>query len=161
LDAKVYTNAKTISNLLSWATCPKRCAHLRTVRTRLDGGISWRGTYHPTFYNIQWFHLSMSSNSLNGADWTKQFISKILQLTHSQWIHHSTIAPPQCAATTSARSSYLPTIEDKYGQAQSALISEGASMQPNKHIKEVSSILTCTAVWTNIYPSCNLASPSN
>jgi hypothetical protein len=29
----------------------------------------------------------MSSNYLNGADWTKQFISKILQLTHSQWIY--------------------------------------------------------------------------
>jgi hypothetical protein len=28
----------------------------------------------------------MSSNCLNGADWTRQFISKILQLTHSQWI---------------------------------------------------------------------------
>jgi hypothetical protein len=39
------------------------------------------------FYNILRFHLSMSSNYLNGADWTKQFISKILQLTHSQWIY--------------------------------------------------------------------------
>jgi hypothetical protein len=28
----------------------------------------------------------MSSSYLNGEDWTKQFISKILQLTHSQWI---------------------------------------------------------------------------
>ncbi len=31
----------------------------------------------------------MSSNYLNGADWTKQFISKILQLTHSQWIYRN------------------------------------------------------------------------
>ena len=28
----------------------------------------------------------MSSSYLNGEDWTKQFISKILQITHSQWI---------------------------------------------------------------------------
>ncbi len=28
----------------------------------------------------------MTSNYLNGEDWTKQFISKILQITHSQWI---------------------------------------------------------------------------
>jgi hypothetical protein len=28
----------------------------------------------------------MSSSFLNAADWTKQFISKILQVMHSQWI---------------------------------------------------------------------------
>jgi hypothetical protein len=28
----------------------------------------------------------MSSSFLNAADWTKQFISKILHVTHSQWI---------------------------------------------------------------------------
>jgi hypothetical protein len=29
----------------------------------------------------------MSSSFLNGTDWTKQFITKILQITHSQWIY--------------------------------------------------------------------------
>jgi len=38
------------------------------------------------FYEIQNFHLAMSSSFLNGADWAKQFISKILHITHSQWI---------------------------------------------------------------------------
>ncbi len=38
------------------------------------------------FYAIQSFHLAMSSSYLNGKDWTRQFISRILQLTHSQWI---------------------------------------------------------------------------
>jgi len=41
------------------------------------------------FYNIQRFHLSMSGQYLNGSDWTKQFISKFLQLTHSQWIYRN------------------------------------------------------------------------
>jgi hypothetical protein len=41
------------------------------------------------FYDIQRFHLSMSSSYLNGSDWTKQFISKLLQLTHSQWIYRN------------------------------------------------------------------------
>ncbi len=49
--------------------------------------IGWRhfmeGYISTHFYNIQRFRLSMSSNYLNGADWTKQFISKILQLTYS------------------------------------------------------------------------------
>jgi len=38
------------------------------------------------FYEIQNFHLAMSSSFLNGADWAKQFISKILHIPHSQWI---------------------------------------------------------------------------
>ncbi len=48
------------------------------------------------FYNIQRFHLAMPSNYLNGADWTKQFISKILQLTHSQWIYHNISLNNKC-----------------------------------------------------------------
>ena len=34
------------------------------------------------FYKIQNFHLAI----LNGADWAKQFISKMLLVTYSQWI---------------------------------------------------------------------------
>jgi hypothetical protein len=52
--------------------------------------IGWRdfmeGHISTHFYVIQSFHLAMSSSHLNGKDWTKQFISRILQLTHSQWI---------------------------------------------------------------------------
>ena len=39
------------------------------------------------FYDIQRFNFSMSSSYLYGSDWTKQFISKLLQLKHSQWIY--------------------------------------------------------------------------
>jgi hypothetical protein len=31
----------------------------------------------------------MFNNFLNGSDWTKQFISKLLQITHSQWIYRN------------------------------------------------------------------------
>jgi hypothetical protein len=31
----------------------------------------------------------MSRSYLNGEDWTKQFISKPLQITHSQWIYRN------------------------------------------------------------------------
>ena len=52
--------------------------------------IGWRdfteGHISTHFYAIQTFHLAMSSSYLNREDWTKQFISKILQITHSQWI---------------------------------------------------------------------------
>ena len=52
--------------------------------------IGWRefteGRILTHFYAIQSFHLAMSSSYLNGEEWTKQFISKILQITQSQWI---------------------------------------------------------------------------
>jgi hypothetical protein len=52
--------------------------------------IGWRdfteGHISTHFYVIQTFHLTISSIYLNGEDWTKQFMSKILQITHSQWI---------------------------------------------------------------------------
>jgi hypothetical protein len=38
------------------------------------------------FYQIQNFHLAMSSSFLNGADWAKQFILKLLHIRHSQLI---------------------------------------------------------------------------
>ncbi len=53
--------------------------------------IGWRdfteGYISAHFYEIQSFHLTMSSSFLNREDWTKQFISKLLQITHSQWIY--------------------------------------------------------------------------
>ena len=52
--------------------------------------IGWRefteGHISTHFYAIQSFHLTMSSSYLNGESWTSQFISKLLQITHSQWI---------------------------------------------------------------------------
>ncbi len=41
------------------------------------------------FYKIQNFHLAMPSSYFNGLDWTKQFITKILQNKHSQWIYQN------------------------------------------------------------------------
>jgi hypothetical protein len=38
------------------------------------------------FYKIQNFHIAMSSSFLSSANWAKQFISKLLHVTHSQWI---------------------------------------------------------------------------
>ncbi len=49
-------------------------------RNFMEGHISIQ------FYEIQNFHLAMSSSFLNATDWTKQFISRIPHVTHSQWI---------------------------------------------------------------------------
>ncbi len=38
----------------------------------------------------------MSSRFLNGTDWTKQFITKILQITHSQWIYQNILLHNKC-----------------------------------------------------------------
>ncbi len=55
--------------------------------------IGWKnfteGYISTHFYKIQTFHLTMSSSFLNRTDWTKQLITKILQITHSQWIYQN------------------------------------------------------------------------
>jgi hypothetical protein len=55
--------------------------------------ISWRnfpeGYISTHFYSIQQHHLAISSSYLNGADWTRQYISKILQITHTPWIYRN------------------------------------------------------------------------
>ena len=52
--------------------------------------IGWRdftkGHISAHFFAIQLLHLAMSSSYLNGEDWTRQFITRLLQITHSQWI---------------------------------------------------------------------------
>ena len=59
--------------------------------------IGWRdftkGYISTHFYAIQSFHLTMLISHLNGEVWTKQFISKLLQLTHSQWIYQNISLP--------------------------------------------------------------------
>ena len=50
--------------------------------------IGWRkfteGCISTKIYKHQDFHLKMSSNRLNCTNWTKQLISKIIQISHSQ-----------------------------------------------------------------------------
>jgi hypothetical protein len=53
--------------------------------------IGWRnfteGYISIQIYNIWKIHLAMLNSYLNGRDWTKQFISKLLHLMHAQWLH--------------------------------------------------------------------------
>jgi hypothetical protein len=62
--------------------------------------IGWRyfteGYISTQFYEIQIFHLAMPSSLLNGKNWTKQFISKLLQITHSQWIYRNVLLHDKC-----------------------------------------------------------------
>ena len=52
--------------------------------------IGWRnfmeGRISKKFYDIQLLHLRDVSGHLNGRDWVKIFITKLLQMTHSQWL---------------------------------------------------------------------------
>ena len=38
------------------------------------------------FVEIQQYHLEHADSYMNGSDWVKQLITKLLQITHSQWI---------------------------------------------------------------------------
>ena len=52
--------------------------------------IGWRhfmeGRVSKHLYTMQHLHLSSSPSYLNGGDWMRTFISKVLHITHSQWI---------------------------------------------------------------------------
>jgi hypothetical protein len=47
------------------------------------------GCFSTHFYFIQHYHLALSGSYLNGSNWTKSLISKLLHITHSQWIYHN------------------------------------------------------------------------
>jgi hypothetical protein len=68
------------------------CSKLKALAESQDQ-IGWKnfteGHISTHFYKIQTFYLMMSSSFLNGTDWTKQFITKILQIMHSQWIYRN------------------------------------------------------------------------
>ena len=70
--------------------------------------IGWqrftKGYISMHFYEIQTVHLAMSSSYLNGLDWTKQFITKILQITHPQWIYQKSCFTTNVMATSTTRS---------------------------------------------------------
>jgi hypothetical protein len=55
--------------------------------------IGWRnfmeGCISTHFYFIQHYHLALSGSYLNGSDWTKSLISKLLHITHLQWIYQN------------------------------------------------------------------------
>ncbi len=105
LEKWMETNGKTDPKLIYWVTKyllmrdDKPFSQLEFMSEKMralaesQDKIGWRNFTEDCisihFYNIQRFHLSMSSSFLNGSDWTKQFISRILQITHSQWIYRN------------------------------------------------------------------------
>ena len=52
--------------------------------------IGWRnfmeGRISTHFASLQHYHLLFGTSHLNGDDWVRHFITKILHITHSQWI---------------------------------------------------------------------------
>jgi hypothetical protein len=67
-------------------TMPPRMKALAQSQDKIGYRNFMEGHISTHFYEIKNFHLAMSSSFLNDADWAKQFISKILHITHSQWI---------------------------------------------------------------------------
>jgi len=75
-----------------WAEMGDMSVKMRELATSQDK-VGWRrfteGCITKKFQERQTFHLSMSNSKMNGTDWTKQMISKLLQITHSQWIYRN------------------------------------------------------------------------
>jgi hypothetical protein len=62
--------------------------HLHSCPVQQNKDLPLNNNIHiGRFYAIQNFHLAINSSYLNGANWTKQFISRILHIMHLQWIY--------------------------------------------------------------------------
>ncbi len=80
---KLMRGNKSFPDLGAMSPCMKALAKSQDI----IGYCNFMEGYILThFYAIQNFHLAMSSGYFSGADWAKQFISKLLHVTHSQWI---------------------------------------------------------------------------
>ena len=55
--------------------------------------IGWRnfmeGRISKHFYSLQSYHLAFDTHYMNGEDWVRQFITRVLHITHSQWIYRN------------------------------------------------------------------------
>ena len=63
--------------------------------------IGWRnmmeGRISKHFYSIQRRHLATAQSRLNGDDWMKGLITRLLHISHSQWLlHNFTLHDAQC-----------------------------------------------------------------
>ena len=102
LETWLNRDEKTEPELVFWI--PKYIL-MRGTRSLLDMGlmspqmrrlarsqdkIGWRnfmeGRISKEFFEIQGIYLVLGCHKLNGEQWVKQFIGKILHITHSQWI---------------------------------------------------------------------------
>ena len=63
--------------------------HMKEL-TKSQDIIGWRnfmeGRISKKFYPLQRHHMTMMSTKSTAEDWTKQFITRILHITHSQWV---------------------------------------------------------------------------
>ena len=105
LEEWLYKDEKTEPELAYWipkyirmrgttqfAAMGEMSATMRHIAESQDK-IGWRrfteGCISKEFHKRQTVFLQMTNNRLNGKDWTKQLISRLLQITHSQWIYRN------------------------------------------------------------------------
>jgi len=56
-------------------------------------GIDWgeflHGKVSKKFWKIQDAHCTLSGTNVNGDDWTKQFIQRLVEISHAQWLYRN------------------------------------------------------------------------
>ena len=76
-------------------------SHNLKVAAVSQDGIGWRnlmeGRISKEFYAIQCLHLSNSTSRINGDDWMKGLITRLIHISHSQWLFRNfTLHDTQC-----------------------------------------------------------------
>ena len=102
LDIWMAKDNKTNNELAFWIPKyilmrgTKRMSEMRHMSSEMmslaksQDVIGWRnfmeGRVSREFLDMQNIHLGLGCHRINGEQWVRQFISKILHITHSQWI---------------------------------------------------------------------------
>ncbi len=104
--------------------------------------IGWRnfteGCISTHFYFIQHYHLALSGSYLNGSDWTKSLISKLLHITHSQWIYRNFTLHDKLCGYLHNKS--LEDIKQTIGATCQQVKPRSRTKSPKGHIKVQQSI---------------------
>jgi hypothetical protein len=102
----------TPKHIMMWGDKPFASLGAMSLRMKAlaisQDKIGWRnimeGCISTHFYFIQHYHLALSGSYLNGSNWTKSLISKLLHITHLQWIYRNfTLHAPRQALWVSTQ----------------------------------------------------------
>jgi hypothetical protein len=66
--------------------CPHSIRELVSSQTRIGWRNFMEGRISMHFYRLQFCHLIYARTNMTAGSWVKTFISKLLHITHSQWI---------------------------------------------------------------------------
>ena len=83
--SQITSSCEAQKHSRSLGPCLHPCCRWPNVRTSLGGSFSWRAGSRKIRL-LQNFHCAASPCRMNGAEWVNHFISRLLHISHGQWV---------------------------------------------------------------------------